>query len=458
MLISTIITTHAVNFSDFNNAGGVWRYEYSGYRFTIVDENFNKVSNTVDITFADPLDFSGKKVAYQWYYINSRANRGLNSLSEGGEGYDKVLYDVISHEISGMPQPLSKSGSQYQAHGQGFKDWFFKKSTSAGGGGSITEKTIETNDGLNVIDNNVSDVGALNLPDTSYLSEFLANTNLDSELENLKNTLVGMYGEDGFNSIKNKGNSDKEVIQMDINMDWMWYVSTYGEENNNENNKTYVKLTTLLASYDMLMNKSDTQAEANYRFIRALKNLNMAKGSGGKNSASIDEIKDTMYVFSGTDLLNQIPLDDGDEDYDPSTHGYYKSLINHKLANGGYMFKLDGTGDDKTVLQVMGINNYSIIVEPLFWAPINNLNWMYGTVANIADFSIHFDKLKGNAGPYIVFTGKLMWRGFTVGNDWGDKLKAANTSDGQTIEGTANWCYWQAFLEKFWQIIFLNFF
>lgn len=112
-----------------------WQERMSGYRFTIVDCEFQIVSvnsqNAVDILFSDPPVLEKTQ-----FYHNSRVRKGDDfeiDLQEGYKGeylWENIIVDMNRSEAkSGVlpPFPMQEIGGKIVGQGEKFRDWMMEK-------------------------------------------------------------------------------------------------------------------------------------------------------------------------------------------------------------------------------------------------------------------------------------------------------------------------------------------
>ena len=149
LLIVTLISllpTYSIAIEGGGNTGGGyrgttggkgdWGQLKEGYRFVVVDRDFNEVSNVVDIVFSDPFD---TMTGSNYWYKNTRASKtGLSTeIPEHGYKYRTVDDLFKTPEFLGENKPYPpvwyKSGeSTARGWGEEFRQWFIEDATSLG--------------------------------------------------------------------------------------------------------------------------------------------------------------------------------------------------------------------------------------------------------------------------------------------------------------------------------------
>jgi len=126
------------------SGGGLgWWDTFAGYRFAIVNQNFEQVSNTVDIVF----DIPGNRVSNQnEWYTNSRANKlsydrsNYSYITEERIYSNKDFKAISSHKYP--PRPIESLDEDFISKGKEFKKWFLKD-----GGNVINSKPASSYSG-----------------------------------------------------------------------------------------------------------------------------------------------------------------------------------------------------------------------------------------------------------------------------------------------------------------------
>ena len=97
-----------------------WSSNDQGYRFYLVDENFNRVTDVYDFVFSTPN--AGEYLsATRFDSSSSPSGRHLMTISE--------LARLTQQKVTSIPKPVQNNKGQ----GVEFKEWFLKNSTGSGG-------------------------------------------------------------------------------------------------------------------------------------------------------------------------------------------------------------------------------------------------------------------------------------------------------------------------------------
>lgn len=439
------------------NSAYTWDTNQSGYRLTIIDENYEPVSKSIDIVFSAPSQVKNPND----YYTNSRAE----SLSNKHNNYDIRTIDQIykSDEFKGAKYPpvpikfITVNGTTAsQAQGEAFKKWFLSgegsisrpvSSVSSGGsntgssgnsGGSSSGSTGGSSSGSSS-SNNWFDDGTTKpiktetrpIQDMTSVSKFLLMSSsvyrADKRMEAVAKVIEQGYYEHAKSVIKVSVSSIKNTIAFRT----MKELKTIEE----------IREDVIRGYWETFGSIGKSYAEAVYMFTAT---IDEAFGTSWKlDSFSSMSSNDTMkvsvdnMVIASNELLEQIPLAG-----DSNEEGYALKLLN-SISENKFLFDIPGTDisdPNKYVTSVMIKNNYSIIVEPIFWfvpaasgssglptSPIHS-NYVYGTVGNFIEFSEnHGYKYGASGGAYSTLLGSLGWRSMYLGEDW--------LGNGVTIKG-----------------------
>lgn len=407
LLIITSLPISAIadnGIGDNDNTGGgsgsystgsqfTWTSTQSGYRFAIVDKNFNQVSNTVDLVFGSTSMVTNPN---DWY----KTSRAKGSDKKG---YIKTTFDQIlaNPEFTGAPYPptpiksiIVNGANTFVAQGYEFKKWFLN------GEGSIS--------------NNYNTPS----PSVSYKS----NPSITSDVKNQVNN----------------------VAQSSINYRKLYdyYDYYYGESDEGvtltggwKDDKTYEVETPSKQEVETPSKQEENKPGFFESILNTINNVwNFIRGIfGGNKSSSLDNYNGQTYALStsnstiiSSEELEQIPLADSDK-------GYAREILNGRGKDGQFLFELPGTDvndESKWVTAVMIANDYSVIVEPIFWfvpaawanggiaSPIHP-NYVYGTVANLIEFNAKQGyKFGSTGGAYGKLTSSLGWSSMYVGKNW----------------------------------------
>jgi hypothetical protein len=351
-----------------------WTDNQSGYRFAIVDKNFNQVSNTVDLVFGDTSMVTNQN---DWYKT-SRA-KGSESMNYIPKRFDQIL---ANPEFAGAPYPptpircyVSNGENISEAQGDEFKKWFLN------GEASISNNSSRTR------------------PSVSYNS----NTGLTSEVRKKVDEIArsSVNPVDEIANMYTWGGGHKTTGT------WEDEGTTWGVDN------TVEKADEKPGFFKSIINGIGKAINNVWNFIKGI--------FGGKKSSSLNYNGQT-YALISTEELEQIPLSGSGE-------GYAKKILNYKYDGINFLFKLENQDPNKDVVSTMIANDYSVIVEPIFWfvpaawnggvaSPIHP-NYVYGTVANLIEFNAKQGyKFGSTGGAYGKLTSNLGWRSMYVGKNW----------------------------------------
>ncbi|SKA98617.1 hypothetical protein SAMN05443428_13019 [Caloramator quimbayensis] len=402
LLIITSLPISAIaddGIGDNDNTGGgsgsystgsqfTWTSTQSGYRFAIVDKNFNQVSNTVDLVFGSTSMVTNTN---DWY----KTSRAKGSDKKG---YIKTTFDQIlaNPEFKGAPYPptpiksiIVNGEEKLVAQGYEFKKWFLN------GEGSISKNYNTPR------------------PSVSYKSNPSITSEVRKQVDEVAKSSADKV-EEAAEDYKWKGRgSDKGGHWVNDNT---WEVETTPKP---EENKP--------GFFKSIVNGTKNIINNVWNFIKGI--------FGGKKSSSLDNYNGQTYALStsnstiiSSEELEQIPLADSDK-------GYAREILNGRGKDGQFLFKLPGTDvndESKWVTAVMIANDYSVIVEPIFWfrpaawanggiaSPIHP-NYVYGTVANHIEFNAKQGyKFGSTGGAYGKLTSSLGWSSMYVGKNWPD--------------------------------------
>lgn len=141
MMLSTPLTVYADTIGGDVGGGGTgnmdssiqdykaWSFRYQGYRFYIINNSFERVTDVYDYLFTTPIE-----IGYQCYDTrfdgpNSPNGKKVNTIADLAN-----LTDSTSDEI---PAPVRNN----KGYGETFKEWFLKNIPYSGGGITITSGT-----------------------------------------------------------------------------------------------------------------------------------------------------------------------------------------------------------------------------------------------------------------------------------------------------------------------------
>ena len=417
-----------------------WNENQSGYRITLVNQKFEQVSSTVDFIFSEPS--SGGLGWGNNYYTNSRAKSLSNNkdnykyyslknlrLGTAANGYKGVINAYPPYPIEF--QANGSGGYKTVAGGERFKEWFL---AGKEGMGNIIEYESRpvTNTGGTTRPNTSNDPKPSN--DMGYIAEFTlfadASYREDKHWEAFDIVYAQGYYSHAQTVIRAQVTATKNaatfrVIREDIGYNDLVYDEILGSLNYYQSiSKTYAEFVYITTSIIRNTLGIDWEPENGLIIMQRI-----------EQSTGLNTNKETN---TGT-KLEDIPLAE-------AFNGYCDELLNYKengvnaftfnvspatMTNGGR--SADGTleANQRVVTEVAVENNYSIIVEPIFFfrpamgnsqflpSYPTHPNYVYGTMANFVDFYNNEGfKYGPGGGAYNAIGGNLGWRCMYVGRDW----------------------------------------
>ena len=447
IVIIAVLPMQALADSDVNNNGNTgtgtttgstgssftWWSALSGYRFTIINNNYQQVSNTIDIDFTDP-----NSDAFYFgddYYTSPRTN----TLSTSQDDYTHLVFkDLESKGVindGGPPAPIyytADNPNTPTAGGSAFEQWFTDGATgvgsvtiyqarptsSGGSSGGTTRPGISTNSSSSNSMPRVTVAEIANNPSR------LASVESDAK--------IALENQNQLEAAQELADSEAQALNDRINFEMMHSTEDYGTLYNE-----YVN-----AGTASLADEASSNAEYNLTITTLVGD----PGSYYDPGSTIEEIMPygiTLNSGASTQSKNNntklqsIPLDGS------SSKGYADAIINMTegdefyfkfkpglvagMLNGGYSADgLDTSYDHRNPTTIMAENGLSILVEPIFWLVPGNLglsdvysNYVYGTVDNINQFYNIYGYRWGSAGgQYGVLGGSLGWRCLAMSDDW----------------------------------------
>lgn len=437
--------------SQGGSTGGAftWVESQGGYRIYIVDNNMNKVSNTVDLLFSTPTQsFGGNR------YTNPRNQ----PLSTSSKDWSVMLLTTLKSTgtIGSYPKyPVEYSGNTAVAQGELFKEWFMAgksgmnaivvppvytppASTSGntsynGSYGTSKPDKVDTNYGPAPSTPTTPSKPA----DMAYVSGYMLVNDYAYRASKRSTSASYVLNQGHYTHARSVINSVVYVIKYDIATNSYKYKSSTSLQS---------YLNRLITSYDgYLQNKAYTQAEYIYMYTSI---INEALGtywtpaysrySSYANNNSTTQLASAAYSNeeSNTETLESIPLASGGFD------GYADNILDYKSKDKYLFYFTNGKEDSKKLrTELMSENSYTILVEPIFWfkpagqdggypsSPYHT-NYIYGTVANI----IQFYKATGNkfgttGGAYAPLTSTLGYKSLYTSKNWGNGNKVLGLTD-----------------------------
>jgi hypothetical protein len=403
---TTFITALADIEGEQNTGGGgsnlksssayTWSVNQSGYRFVIVNQNFQPVSKVVDALFRNISGFSFGKNDVN-LYTNPRTSL---TLSNSKTNWMYTTFDIlISQGVipSGAkpPQPIITDPPPAKGTGEEFKKWFLSgsnvitaqnapvytppSSSSSGGtksptkgssgssSGSSSSKSSGGNNKTNK--NNVKDAplySVSTLMSSPYTRKWIVSYYGDLLIEQ------GLAEHAATLTMQYKATFNYRVIAA--------YMAGFRPEKEAQKE----------ALRDLWRDLGYVARSNIERMIVFIGVINYELGNGWMAYGN------TIYLDGTYFASLAIPLSGS------SNKGYVYNILNWKY-NGKYVFDFSGRNSNETVTDAMVRLGYSVIVEPIFWfipARANSSglptspkhgNYVYGTVTN----HIQFAKSKG---------------------------------------------------------------
>lgn len=101
-----------------------WSSNDQGYRFYLVDENFNRVTDVYDFVFSTPSNIGEQNYTTRFDGVNTPTSHDTNNTMPISE-----LARLTQQKVTLIPKPVLNNKGQ----GVAFKEWFLKNSTGSGG-------------------------------------------------------------------------------------------------------------------------------------------------------------------------------------------------------------------------------------------------------------------------------------------------------------------------------------
>lgn len=330
-----------------------WSSNDQGYRFYLVDENFNRVTATYDFLFSAPTKVGEENYTTRFDSSSSPNEHYRYSISE--------LARLTNQSVTLIPKPVQNNKGQ----GVEFKKWFLKNYT--GSGGILNSGSSGSNKGHTGSSSGNHTGGA-----SSGSSSSSGSNNSSAKVpDSLRRIYTSVFRQRLGNGPSISELSDDEKAEV----------------------KKLKKQALLIAqnSYDsvsMYVGNGMTPDDA--RAYAALIVRSLYKEDYGTKVA--EYLADYVYGAVSTakkpqtdkDLLTQsIPLATPDTEYtDTSTEGCPALLF----LNDAAAIKVNGY---ETAFQAMSKGNYNLIIEPITWLHISTGSAYesyktYGSYYNIA--------------------------------------------------------------------------
>ena len=109
-----------------------WSSSHQGYRFYMIDNNFNRVSDVYDFYFSAPTSVGEVIKETRFDSASSPSGHHNAGISE--------LARLTNQSVSSIPYPVKDN----RGHGEEFKSWFLKNMPSYSGGGSTINPGAST--------------------------------------------------------------------------------------------------------------------------------------------------------------------------------------------------------------------------------------------------------------------------------------------------------------------------
>ena len=101
-----------------------WSSNDQGYRFYLVDENFNRVTDVYDFVFSTPSNIGEQNYTTRFDGVNTPTSHNPNNTMP-----ISVLASLTQQQVTSIPKPVLNNKGQ----GVEFKKWFLKNYTGSGG-------------------------------------------------------------------------------------------------------------------------------------------------------------------------------------------------------------------------------------------------------------------------------------------------------------------------------------
>lgn len=401
----------------------------SGYRFYIVDENFNLMSSILDITYATPatstehmywstatqvLNQSNAHRLMTWEDINSLVSSVSDHIPVGplvkGESSDKVYVEKgeefkqwvingigggsISYAMSEMNKDTSNTNSNKTTSSIGSSG---SSSGSSGSSGSSSAKVAEISSMTykeveSYINDMVSTYGTASLLNLTAKSEMIAAANKIASINGTKievgEQILTEYLTSNANKIANGGISGTQV-----------------------RNAIYYGLMSKGVSSNIAL------ALAIYIYPSSVAITH------GTSVASNNDIKETEVLTEDIDT---------EEDYFTNSleqtiatgnaEGYLIDILNYKGVDGSRLlyYTYDGANNDQLITKTMASKGWFLIVEPVFWTHYTTVSngkddfYTYGSYRDL----VNYYSQKGYTGCKAnnkQLMNRYGWRSMTIG-------------------------------------------
>ena len=329
-----------------------WSSNDQGYRFYLVDENFNRVTATYDFLFSAPT-----KVGEENYTTR------FDSSSSPNEHYRYSITKLASltqQQVTYIPKPVQNNKGQ----GVEFKKWFLKNYT--GSGGILNSGSSGSNKG-HTGSSSGNHTGGASSGGSSSSGSDNSSSNVPDDIKNVYNspnrdTLGAVPSTKTLTEEEQKIVKEQKMRALTTAQGLYDSVKQYiGNGMSIDDARVYAALK-IRSAYKKEYSTAIASYLANYVYM----NITAKKPQTDK------------------DLLTQsIPLAKPDTEYtDTSTEGCPALLF----LNDAAAIKVNGY---ETAFQAMSKGNYNLIIEPITWIHISTGSAYesyktYGSYYNIA--------------------------------------------------------------------------
>ena len=430
-----------------------WNACESGYRLTIIDKDYKPVSNKVDLVYKNPLAYNFGSGDKDWYTSCRAETLGISQTDYSWRVIDDLFGQKKYETCTKPPGPIVSAGDgkgTYIGQGRDFKEWFLrgKEGTIPSSYVTPSKATIgskpkttsgTTKPSLVLPDRAEYKVKDINMDGVNYST--IAYSKNYAEVKKIEALdIIKEYSESSSIKVVERSRRDLNDLMINIEGEYNRYYSSSGNDGVDAVSKaqppSIKEIVTKVLSKALINIENTTytslNAESVYRYAYIVNKLR-EDNKFGQYVVNDTDIDIDTYIASSNDLINEIstmykiPLSDGE--YDPEVEGYYRIVLN-MTDNDGYIFKFKGDTSDKNPHQIIVENDYSVMVEPIFWFNPSNYaggkvvapthpNYVYGTVGNHIDFSANNGYRYGpTGGAYSSLQSKVGWRCMYMENDW----------------------------------------
>ena len=340
-----------------------WSSNDQGYRFYLVDENFNRVTDIYDFTFTYT---DAKEAIFETRFDSSSSPAGHHLMSI------QELARLTQQSVTLIPKPVLNNKGQ----GVAFKEWFLKN--IKGSGGILNSGSSGSNKG-HTGSSSGSHTGSTSSGSSSSGSAKEYNTYMDLPQE-LRDSITDSYPilksdpsyyAPGLKDLK--PNQLKATLESELNVASAMYLE-YARIFAKTYNATNKILTTDMikrAAAMYTLNRLGASDDTN-KFVVNYTYCNVSINSAVKQPSQQESL-----------LTQSIPLAKPDTEYtDTSTEGC-PALI---FLNNTAAIQVSGYA---SAMEAMSKGNYNLIIEPITWLHISTGSAYesyktYGSYYNIA--------------------------------------------------------------------------